>query len=79
MPAEPAPAVRGVDLDDDDPLVGEWTVAVVGAHYAAALIGRDMGDGGPDLDRRFEFTVTHDPRLVLTAARSLLRRVGSPG
>lgn len=79
MPDEPAPGVRGIDLDDDDPLVGEWTVIVVGAHYAAALIARDLGDRGPELDRRFEFTVTHDRQLVLTAARSLLRRVGATG
>ena len=78
MPAEPAPSVRGINLSGDDPLAEEWTVVVVGVHYAAALIGRDLGDGGVDLDRRFEFTVTHDRSLVLTAARSLLRRVGPP-
>ena len=74
MQPEPAPGVRGIRLDPLDPLVEEWSVVVLGAHYAAALITRDLGDRGPDLDRRFEFTLTHDRLLTVTAARSLLRR-----
>jgi len=77
MASEPAPGVRGVALDEDDPLRGEWTVAVVGVHFAAALIGRDLGDTGPDADRRFEYVVTHDRARVLTVTRSLLRRAVS--
>jgi hypothetical protein len=50
-------------------------VAVVGDHYAGALIARDLGDSGPDRDRRFSFALTHDHDTVLAAARSLLERV----
>ncbi|MEZ5219524.1 MAG: DICT sensory domain-containing protein [Ilumatobacteraceae bacterium] len=67
--------VHMVGLDPADALAGEWTVTVVGPHHAAALIARDLGDDGPDLERRFEFVVTHDRPTVLTAARSLMSRI----
>ena len=70
-----APGVHGAALLPSDPLVGEWTVTVVGPHYAAALIARDLGDDGADHDRRYEFIVTHDRNLVLNAARSLMARI----
>jgi hypothetical protein len=47
-------------------------VIVVGPHRAAALVAKDLGDTGPDSERRFAFTLTHDRALVLEAARSLL-------
>jgi EAL domain-containing protein (putative c-di-GMP-specific phosphodiesterase class I) len=75
LASEPVPGVRGVALPDDDPLRGEWVVAVVGAHYTGALIARDLGDDGPDRDRRFAFVLTHDRETVMVAARSLLARV----
>ncbi|MBI5087733.1 MAG: EAL domain-containing protein [Actinobacteria bacterium] len=71
----PVPKVHTSALAADDPLVGEWTVAVLGSHYSAALIARDLGDDGPDHDRRFEFAVTHDRDLVVAAARSLMARI----
>jgi hypothetical protein len=52
-------------------------VTVLGPHYAAALIARDLGDTGPDHERRFEFVVTHDRDLVVAASRSLMSRVGA--
>jgi DICT domain-containing protein len=64
--------VRGAGLGLGDALRGEWNVIVVGPHHAAALVARDLGDTGPDRDRRFEFALTHDRGLVLEAARSLL-------
>jgi EAL domain-containing protein (putative c-di-GMP-specific phosphodiesterase class I) len=70
------PGVRSSSLAPDDPLRREWTVVVVGPHYAGALIARDLGDTGPDLERRFSFTVTHRRDLVVEAARSMLDRVG---
>jgi EAL domain-containing protein (putative c-di-GMP-specific phosphodiesterase class I) len=75
LPPAPAPGVRGVSLAGNDSLEGEWVVAVVGSHYTGALIARDLGDSGPDRDRRFAFVVTHDHKTVLAAARSLLERV----
>jgi EAL domain-containing protein (putative c-di-GMP-specific phosphodiesterase class I) len=74
---EPAPGVRGVELSLDDPVRGEWVVAIVGTHYLGALIAKDLGDDDSvaDRDRRFSFVVTHDHETVLAAARSLLERV----
>lgn len=70
---EPVPGVRGASLSDDDPLRGEWNVLVIGPHTAAALVARDLGDDGPERDRRFAYAITHNRELVVEAARSLLR------
>jgi EAL domain-containing protein (putative c-di-GMP-specific phosphodiesterase class I) len=75
LPQRPIANVRGSSLGADDPLAGEWVVVVVGTHYAGALIAKDLGDTGPDQDRRFAFSLTHDHETVLAAARSLLDRV----
>ncbi|WP_250004399.1 EAL domain-containing protein [Actinoplanes sp. M2I2] len=72
---EPIPGVRGACLSEDDALRGEWNVIVVGPHRAAALVARDLGDTGPDSERRFDFALTHDRALVIEAARSLLTRL----
>lgn len=79
MDTEPAPGVRGVDLAAGDPLVDEWTVAVVSPHFAGALIAHDCGDGGPEAERRFDYVVTYDRDTVLRAAASLLRRLPLAG
>jgi DICT domain-containing protein len=76
----PAPGVRGASLHANEQLAGEWNVVVVGPHHAAALIARDLGDGGPDLERRYAHTLIEDRELVLRAARALmLRIVGAAG
>jgi len=79
LPPEPVPGVRGADLRTDDPLVHEWVVAVVGPHFAGALVARDLGDDGPDLDRRFDVVITHDRALALSTARMLMERVVPAG
>jgi EAL domain-containing protein (putative c-di-GMP-specific phosphodiesterase class I) len=71
----PARGVRGADLAFGDLLRGEWNVIVVGPHRAAALVAHDLGDGGTDGNRRFDFALTHDRPLVIEAARSLLRNL----
>ena len=75
MPDVPTPGVRGCVLDPGDPLIGEWDIPVVGPHYAAALVARDLGDTGPDRLRRFEFVLTHDRDLAIQVALALLARV----
>ena len=69
----------GASLDAGDPLRGEWNVIVVGPHHAAAMVARDLGDKGPDSERRFEFALTHDRALAVRAARSLLRWIAPVG
>ena len=73
--AEPAPGVRGATLADDDALADEWSVVVLSPHFAGALVAVDLGDTGPDDERRFDFAVTYDRDLVMTAASSLMARV----
>jgi diguanylate cyclase (GGDEF)-like protein/PAS domain S-box-containing protein len=72
---EPARGVRGAQLDAGDPLVGEWSVIVLGPHFAGALVGRDLGDDVADRDRRFAFATVYDRGLVIAAARTLLARI----
>ena len=75
MPAEPLPGVRGCVLDPADPLVGEWDIVVIGPHFAATLVARDLGDTGPDNDRRFEFVLSHNRELAVQVAFGLMSRV----
>jgi diguanylate cyclase (GGDEF)-like protein/PAS domain S-box-containing protein len=72
---EPIPGVRGAGLDAAEPLRGEWNVVVVTPHFAAAFVGRDLGDAGPDLERRFDFCLTYDRALAVRAAAALMRRI----
>jgi EAL domain-containing protein (putative c-di-GMP-specific phosphodiesterase class I) len=72
----PAPGVRGTALDPGDRLRTEWNVVVVGPYFSAALVARDLGDGGVDRYRRFEYALTYERPVVIEAARSLLRRLG---
>ena len=74
---EPAPGVRGVHLAADEAFRGEWNVTVLGPHFGAAFVARDLGDTGPDWDRRFDFAMTHDRELVTEVARSMMRRLSA--
>ena len=75
LPVEPLPGLRGAHLDPADPVRGEWDVAVVSPHFSAALLARDLGEDGPDLERTFEYALTYDRDTVSRAASSLLSRV----
>lgn len=75
LPVEPLPGVRGAALDPADPVRGEWDVVILSPHFSAALLARDLGDDGPDLDRTFEYALTYDRATVIRAAHALLTRV----
>jgi EAL domain-containing protein (putative c-di-GMP-specific phosphodiesterase class I) len=76
MSEEPAPRVRGADLQRDEALHGEWDVVVISPHFAGAFVARDLGDAGvADRDRRFDFFVTYERELVARAAHALMARV----
>jgi diguanylate cyclase (GGDEF)-like protein/PAS domain S-box-containing protein len=75
LPVEPLPGLRGAALDPADPVRGEWDVTVLGPHFAAALLARDLGDGGPDAERRFAYALTYDRDTVVRATAALLARV----
>ena len=74
MPDRPTAGVRGAALAPDDTLRGEWAVCIVGAHFSAALVARELDVDGAD-HRTYEFGLTHNRDLVVDATRSLLTRV----
>jgi DICT domain-containing protein len=65
--------VRGASYSGDHRLASEWCVLVIGAHYAGALVAREVGV--EDGQRVYDFAVTHDRQLVVDAGRALLRQV----
>jgi EAL domain-containing protein (putative c-di-GMP-specific phosphodiesterase class I) len=75
LDATPEPGIRGAAPWRVEPLRGEWNVCAVGPYFAAAFVAHDMGDDGPDKDRRFDFIMTHDRDLVIAAARALMVRL----
>ena len=75
LPVEPIPGLRGATLRPEDPLRGEWDVVVLGPHFSAALLARDLGDDSPDRERTFEYGLTYDREAVVRAAHALLLRV----
>jgi len=76
---EAAPGVGGVDLEPTDPLVQEWSVCVVGAHFAAAFAAAELSRRGPARERRFDYAMTYDRELAIDMARSLVLRVPDAG
>lgn len=72
---QPVPGVRGASIDPDDPLVDEWVVCIINPHFGAALVARDLGDKGPEMDRRFSFCLTHDDELVANATQMMIERI----
>lgn len=72
---EPVPGVRGAHIDADDPLAGEWSVIVIGPHFAGALVAQDLGDRCRDPDQRFVVTTSDKRGLVIAAARTLVSRI----
>ena len=77
LPVEPLPGVRGAHLAPTDPVRGEWDVVVLSPHFSAALLARDLGDGGPDLQRRYEYALTYDRVTVERAGVALVARVAA--
>jgi EAL domain-containing protein (putative c-di-GMP-specific phosphodiesterase class I) len=75
IPAEPMPGVRGGRLLPGDPLLEEWDIVVIGPHYAAALIARDLDGGVNNPDRRFAFMLSHNRELVVAVAGYLMERI----
>ncbi|MET4047065.1 MULTISPECIES: EAL domain-containing protein [unclassified Rhodococcus (in: high G+C Gram-positive bacteria)] len=75
MGSEPAPKVRGADLEPGDPVCEEWVVVVLSPHFSAILAAKDLGDTGADMERKFSYVLSHDPQLTVDCARSLLSRL----
>lgn len=75
LPVEPLPGLRGGTLAPGDPVLNEWDLVVLSPHFSAALLARDLGDGGPDGERRFEYALTYHRYVVVAAATSMMSRI----
>ena len=73
--SEPASGIVGAALPANHRLAEEWSVVVVGPHYAGALVGRERTNGPEDDDQRWDVAVTHGGNLVVAAGGALLREV----
>jgi EAL domain-containing protein (putative c-di-GMP-specific phosphodiesterase class I) len=67
-------SVFAVDLDETDPMVAEWNVVVISPNFAATLTARQVGEPSTENDA-YEFILTHDRRLTIEAARTLVARI----
>ncbi len=75
LTTEHVPGLRGATLEADDPVLGEWDVTVLSPQFSAALLARDLGDTGPDMERTFEYALTYERETVTRAVLDLLSRV----
>jgi hypothetical protein len=66
-----APGVVGVSLDEDDPLVDEWTVVLPGAEPVVFAATDLRVPGCEDEDRSFSYGVSRDPDVVDGCGRLL--------
>ena len=71
LPAYVAAGVRGVALDEDDPLVDQWCVVMAGGIRPVVLAAIDLELGSAvdlsravDQDRCFRYAVSRDPLVV---------------
>jgi EAL domain-containing protein (putative c-di-GMP-specific phosphodiesterase class I) len=73
-PTHPIGTVRVSTLAPDDPIVGEWTLVVVGPFFAALLTARSHPSRKDDL---LDLGLTFRRATVLRAAQSLLSRIAA--
>ncbi len=75
LPPEPAPGVHGGSVAPGDPVAGEWTVAVVAPHFAAALVAHERRDPGPDGELLYDYVLTYERETAIAVAAALTARV----
>jgi len=70
--------VRGIALDDQDPLVDEWVIVLLSPQRPAVLAAVDLRHPyAADVDRSFQYAVSHDAEVAAACAR-LLGYQGDP-
>jgi EAL domain-containing protein (putative c-di-GMP-specific phosphodiesterase class I) len=75
LPINPAPNIRGCPLAPTDPLIGQWTVIVIGSQFAGGLFAKQHTIAATDPQRTFDLVTSNDRDLILAAARPLLQRL----
>jgi hypothetical protein len=73
--SHPAPGVHGGRLGPAEPAIGEWTVAVVAPHFAAALVAHARREPGPDGESIFDYMLTYDRECAISVAAGMTARV----
>lgn len=73
---EPAPGVRGANIDANDELYDEWGIVVISPHFAAALLARPAGDRNvPDAQREYDFALTYNREQIVESARNMMSKI----
>jgi DICT domain-containing protein len=78
MAPEPAPGVRGANIDANDELFDEWGIAVIAPHFAAAFVARPAADkprNVPDVERQYDFALTYNREYVVETARNMMSKI----
>jgi EAL domain-containing protein (putative c-di-GMP-specific phosphodiesterase class I) len=75
LQSSPEPGVLGATIEPGDPLQQEWNVVTVSPYFCGAMVAKDLGDTGPDLERRFLYCISHDPAIVAEAALPLIKLI----
>jgi len=71
-----APGVEGVALDDDDPLVDQWSLVVPALEHPVVFVATDFVPGGGDGGMPFSWATSRDPEVVQACAHALDLRGG---
>jgi EAL domain-containing protein (putative c-di-GMP-specific phosphodiesterase class I) len=74
MPPEPARGLRGVNIQEDDPVSGTWNVIVISAHFSAMLAAKERPDDGSE-EQQFDFIFTYDRDVIVECAQALVLRI----
>ena len=75
LPSHPAPGVHGGQVGPGDAALGEWTVAVVAPHFAAALVAHARREPGPDGAAIYDYVLTYDRECAISVAAGMTARV----
>jgi hypothetical protein len=78
MTAEPAPGVRGANIDGNDELFDQWGIAVISPHFAAAFVARPVRGSDRnvgDAQRQYDFALTYNREFVVETARNMMSKI----
>ncbi len=77
VPAAPAPGVHGGEVRSGDPIGGEWAIAVVGPHFAAALVAHERRGPGVAGEPEYDYVLTYDRERATAVAAALTARIAA--
>ena len=78
MSSEPAPGVRGANIDGNDELFDQWGIAVISPHFAAAFVARPVRGSDRNVaaaQRQYDFALTYNREFVVETARNMMSKI----